>query len=125
MNMFSAMMMTVTMTMTVVMLPRIYMSWMLAEERCIEGEIEPLMELLEDQNDWVWRQFGCGAMAIAMLWMVKTSRHDLEIPASMETVLVFYAGISMLFAVLESLIAQKISSFIELVPVATKIREEN
>jgi len=125
MNMFTAMMMTVTLTMTAVMVPRIYMSWMLAEEQCIEGELEPLMELLAEQNNWVKRQFGCGALAFAMIWMVKNSQHDLEIPASMAAALAAYAAISMILAILESLVAQKISAFIEGVPVAVKIREEN
>ena len=61
MNMFGALMMTVTMTMTAVMLPRIYMSWIVAERYFLEGEIEQLMQLLVEQNSWVWRQFGCGA----------------------------------------------------------------
>jgi len=125
MNMFTAMIMTVTLTMTAVMVPRIYMSWMMAEERCVEGELEPLMELLAEQNSWVKRQFGCGAMAFAMIWMVKTSQHDLEIPASMAAALASYAAISLVLAVLESLIAQKISGFIEGVPAAAKIRGGN
>ncbi|HBA88839.1 MAG TPA: hypothetical protein DCZ75_12910 [Geobacter sp.] len=128
MNMFTAMMMTVTLTMTAVMVPRIYMSWMLAEERCIEGEIEPLLELLAEQNSWVLRQFGCGAIAFALIWMVRTSQHDLEIPAAMEAALAIYTAISMVFAVLESLIAQRISDFISCVPgsaVTVKIREDN
>ena len=124
MDMFTAMMMTVTLIMTAVMVPRIYMSWIMAEELCVEGELETLRELLAEQNRWVMRQFGCGAMAIAMIWMVKTSPHDLEIPASMAAALASYAAISMIFAVLESLVAQKIAAVIEGVPVAVKIREE-
>lgn len=120
MNMFGAMMMTVTVTMTAVMLPRIYMSWITAEERCIEEEIEQLQELLAEQNSWVVRQFGCGAVAIAMIWMVHNSKHDLGIPASMEAALGLYAAISLVFAVLESLIAQKVSDFLACRPVAVK-----
>ncbi|QXE88069.1 hypothetical protein KP003_06635 [Geomonas nitrogeniifigens] len=125
MNMFGALMMTVTMTMTAVMLPRIYMSWIVAERYFLEGEIEQLMQLLVEQNSWVWRQFGCGAAAVAMIWMVRNSPHDLSIPASMEAALAFYATISLLFAVLESLIAQRASGFLALVPIRAKIAEED
>ncbi|MBU5637025.1 hypothetical protein KOM00_09790 [Geomonas sp. Red69] len=125
MNMFGALMMTVTMTMTAVMLPRIYMSWIVAERYFLEGEIEQLMQLLVEQNSWVWRQFGCGAAAVAMIWMVRNSPHDLSIPTSMEAALAFYATISLLFAVLESLIAQRASGFLALVPIRAKIAEED
>ncbi|MBJ6799356.1 hypothetical protein [Geomonas propionica] len=125
MNMFGAMMMTVTMTMTAVMLPRIYMSWLVAERHFLEGEIKQLMELLVEQNNWVWRQFGCGAVAVAMLWMVRHSQHDLSIPSSMEAALAFYATISLVFAVMESLIAQRVSGFLALVPAPAKIADED
>ncbi|MBU5612702.1 hypothetical protein [Geomonas azotofigens] len=125
MNMFGALMMTVTMTMTAVMLPRIYMSWIVAERYFLEGETENLMQLLVEQNSWVWRQFGCGAVAVAMIWMVRNSQHDLAIPASMEATLAIYATISLAFAVLESLIAQRVSDFLALVPVRAKIAEED
>ncbi|BCG46775.1 hypothetical protein GEOBRER4_n1585 [Citrifermentans bremense] len=124
MNMFTALMATVTLTMTAVMLPRIYLSWLVAEERCLEGEIEQLQALLEEQNGWVRRHFGCGAAAVAMIWMVKSSQQDLEIPASMAVALGAYAVISMAFAVLESLVAQKIATFLQTVPVPVKVREE-
>jgi hypothetical protein len=124
MNMFTALMATVTLTMTAVMVPRIYLSWLVAEERCLEGEIEQLQALLDEQNGWVRRHFGCGAAAMAMIWMVKSSQHDLEIPASMAIALGAYAVISMAFAVLESLVAQKIATFLQTVPVPVKVREE-
>lgn len=124
MNMFSALMITVTMTMTAVMLPRIYMSWIMAERHCIEGETEQLAQLLAEQNGWVLRQFGCGALATALIWMVHNSRHDPSFPASMEAALAFYAVVSLVFAVLESLVAQKVSGFLAPVPVPAKIRDE-
>ncbi|WP_224982751.1 hypothetical protein [Geomonas agri] len=125
MNMFGALMMTVTMTMTAVMLPRIYMSWIVAERYFLEGEIEQLMQLLIEQNNWVWRQFGCGAVAVAMIWMVRNSQHDLSIPASMEATLAVYATISLVFAILESLVAQRVSGFLALVPAPVKIADED
>ncbi|MBJ6751312.1 hypothetical protein [Geomonas anaerohicana] len=125
MNMFGALMMTVTMTMTAVMLPRIYMSWIMAERCFLEGEIEQLMQLLVEQKNWVWRQFGCGAVAVAMIWMVRHSQHDLSIPASMEATLAIYATISLVFAILESLVAQRVSTFLALVPAPAKIAEED
>lgn len=122
MNMFSALMITVTMTMTVFMLPRIYMTWIIAEHCCMEGETEQLVYLLADENGWALRQFGCGAVAIALIWMVHNSPHDLGVPASMEAALAVYGVISLVFAVLESLIAQKISDFLALAPATAKVR---
>ncbi len=125
MNIFTALMITVTLTMTAVMVPRIYLSWLMAEEHRLEGEVEALQNLLAEQNRWVGRQFFCGSAAFALVWMVKTSRHDLDIPASMAAALAAYAVISMFFAVLEGLVAQKVSSSLDSVPVVVKVREEN
>lgn len=124
MNIFTALMMTVTLTMATVMVPRIYMSWMIASDCFVEGEIELLKALLVEQNSWVRRQFSCGAMAFVMLWMVKNSHHDLQLPASMEAALGIYATLSLLFAVLESIIAQKIDDFINCVPAPVGVRED-
>ena len=124
MNMFGALMMTVTMTMTGVMLPRIYMSWMTAKQLSADGEVGQMERLLAEQNAWVLRQLGCGAAAISLICMVRTSRYDLGVPASMEVALALYASISLAFAVLESLIAQKAADFLDLVPVAAPVREE-
>lgn len=127
MNIFTAMMIAVTVTMTAVMVPRIYLSWLMAEAYRIEGEVEALRELLAEQNRWVGRQFFCGGAAFALIWMVKTSRHDLGVPDSMAVTLAAYAVISMTFAVFESLVAQKIASSLQSVPVAVrvKVHEEN
>jgi hypothetical protein len=56
--------------------------------------------------------------------MVHNSRHDLSVPASMEAALAFYGVASLILAVLESLIAQKVSNFLTLVPVPVKMRGE-
>lgn len=116
MTISTAMMLTVTLTMTAVMVPRIYLAWITAESHAIEGEVEALQALLAEQNRWIGRQFFCGAASLAMLVMVKTSRHDLEIPAAMATALAAYSVISMLFAVFESLVAQRISRYLRQVP---------
>lgn len=125
MTMMSALMMTITMTMAAAMSPRIYMAWLVAQQRCLDGEVEQLARQLEDENSWVWQQFICGAMSLSMIWMVRYSPHDLEIPASMEAALALYAGISMLFAVLESLIAQKISTYLRCVPTQIRVSKRN
>ena len=122
MNIFTAMMIAVTVTMTAVMVPRIYLSWLMAEAYRIEGEVEALQDLLAEQNRWVARQFFCGTAAFALIWMVKTSRHDLGIPDSMAATLAAYAVISMVFAVCESLVAQKVSSSLLSVPVAVRVK---
>ncbi|TSK08782.1 MAG: hypothetical protein FPO08_05635 [Geobacter sp.] len=121
MNIYSALMMSVTMIMTAVMLPRIYFSWITAQH-CDEAEIAQLEQLLAEQNRWIWRHFGCATLAVAMIWMAHNSPNDLGIPASMEMTLACYATVSLFFAVLESLIAQKVAAYLALVPVA--MREE-
>lgn len=122
MNIFTAMMIAVTVTMTAVMVPRIYLSWLMAEVYRVEGEVEALQDLLLEQNRWMGRQFFCGGTAFALIWMVKTSAHDLEIPGSMAATLAAYAVISLLFAVFESLVAQKVASSLQHVPVAVRVK---
>lgn len=124
MNISTAMMVTVTLTMTAVMVPRIYLAWVLADAYCLEGEVDALRHLLAEQNRWIGRQFFCGSAALAMLLMVKLSPHDLSIPAAMTTVLGVYSVIALLLAVFESLVAQKAYTYLRRVPVCVKVDDK-
>lgn len=124
MTLLTAMMMTVTLTMAAVMVPRIYYSWLRAEQCCLDEEPEPLRELLAEENDWVMRHLGFGVLALALIWMVKHSRQDLEIPVAMAAAMALYTTISFLFAVIESLLAQKISAFLAGTSLSAKMRQQ-
>jgi hypothetical protein len=122
MTMMTAMMMTITLTMTAIMAPRIYHAFLEAEMLCLEEDLESLRELLVERNSWVLRHLGCGFTALALIWMVMTSS-ELEVPGPTAAAMAIYATSSLVFAVLESLLAQKIAGFLSAVPVRVKLHD--
>ena len=116
MTMITAMMMTVTMLVTVTVVPGIYWASNEAEELYLEQEMELLRDLLEQRNAWVLRHLGCALGALMLAWIAQSSP-GLEVPAQLADALAAYLVSSLLFAVLESLVAQKIFRMLASVPV--------
>lgn len=114
--------MTITITLTVAILPRIYGASIKAEELFLEQEIGLLRELLAEQNAWVLRHLGCGLGALALVWIAKTCP-GMEVPGQLAEAMAIYAASSLLFAGLESLLAQKIARILAVVPVKVGVRE--
>ena len=116
--------MTVTITLTVAILPRIYLASIRAEELFLEQEIGLLRELLAEHNAWVVRHLGCGLGALALVWIAKTSP-GMEVPGLLAEAMAIYAASSLFFAGLESLLAQKITRILAAVPVKAGARERD
>ena len=115
--------MTVTMSMTLAMIPRLYWAFVKAEELYLEQEMGQLQELLEQQNSWVSRNLGCGMGAFILVWFAKTTP-GMEVPRSLAGAMAIYAASSLLFAALESLLAQKISRILSSAQVRVKERDQ-
>src|SRR5690349_7961315 len=97
---------TMTVIMTAVMVPRTYWARLRAEAFHAEGELRKLRLLLAQQNQWVMLHLGCGIVVVSMIWLLL--RFVPEVPESATAVLALYAATAFLFAVIESLLAQKI-----------------
>jgi len=123
MTMITAMTMTITLTMTIIMVPRIYHSSLEAELLYLEEEWESLQELLAGRNDWMLRHLGCALGALFLVWMAMNSP-ALGVPDRMASAMAVYASCSLLFAILESLLAQKIAGLLAAVPARVKLRDQ-
>jgi hypothetical protein len=102
------------------LVPKIYHAFLEAELLSLEQEEESLREFQAERNMWVLRHLCCGSIALFLLWMVKTST-EMAVSSPMEAAITIYAASSLVFAVLESLVAQKIAGFLAAVPVRAKL----
>jgi hypothetical protein len=107
MTTISAMMLAIIVLLNVTMLPRIYWNWLRAGDLYSELEAEELQGLLSGRNDWVLRHLCCGVGAFILVWLAKTTP-GMEVPVPEAESLSIYVVSSLLFAFLESMLAQKI-----------------
>ena len=115
----TAMMMTITITMTLLMIPRIYYAWLRSVIFSVEEEREKLRLLQVEENVWVMRQIGYGLFLLTVLLLLKNYK-PLEVSSGVTGALALYAMVSLLFAIVESVLAQKISDIIDSIPVPAK-----
>ena len=108
--------MTVTLTMTVSVVCTIYGTLVKVEDLYLAQETELLQELLCQRNAWVVRHLGCGLGALTLVWIAKTIP-GMEVPSQLAQATGIYAASSLLFSLLESLLAQKISHLLAGSPV--------
>lgn len=123
MNLWTALMMSVTLTITTMMAPRMYYSWIRGERLCVEGDLEKLWDLLDEQNDWTRRHLSCGVFATGVIWLVQQSQNA-HLVSSLVGVMGFYAVVCFIFAIVESVIAQKVTVCIAQVPIAVKVSQD-
>lgn len=118
----TALMMTVTFTMTCMMIPRMYWAWLRSEELFVEGELWRLRLLQAEQNGWVRRHLGYGALLLLLAWL---SRHGaVELPQETTAVLAVYSAVSLVFAVIDSVVALRIEVFTQMIPAIPAKMEE-
>lgn len=122
MTMIAAMTWTITLAMITVMVPKIYHAFLVAELLFLDEELELLRDLLAERNEWMLRHLGCGLGAMILIWVVMNAP-GLEDPSQVTSATAVYASCSLLFAVLESLLAQKISGLLATVPARVKVQD--
>ena len=121
MTLLPAVMMAITLTLTVVMVPKLYLSWLKAERLIQEGEVATLRELLCEQNGWVKRHFACGVTGLALVCLMM--RHQpAQSPTALTDSVALYVTISLILAIVESLLAQKIADRLALSLAAVRMR---
>ncbi|MBJ6723298.1 hypothetical protein [Geomesophilobacter sediminis] len=123
MTLFPAIMMTITLTILVIMVPRMYMSWMKAAQLNEERDAERLAELLADQNDWINRFFSCGVAGLGLVWLLM-SHQGPGVPAALTDSIALYVTVTLLLAIAESFLAQKVAGLLRTIPVRVKVREK-
>lgn len=107
MTTISALMMAIIVLLNVTMLPRIYWNWLKADDLYSEQKAGELQELLRGRNEWVLRHLGCGTGAFILVWVAKTVP-GMAVAVPEAEALSIYVISSLLFAFLESMLAQKI-----------------
>lgn len=97
-------------TLVIIMVPRIYGSWLQFKEYSADGDMDKLSSLQAHHNEWILRHL---FMALLALGFVTAMKYLPELAKYSQTadVTAVYCVISFTFAFVESLLAQKISIF--------------
>ncbi|OHB26002.1 MAG: hypothetical protein A2X79_02550 [Desulfuromonadaceae bacterium GWB2_53_15] len=101
-------MLTVTLIAPLIIAPKIDAHWMDFEIFVQEGNRENLHLLLKQINSWVMRHLACALIAVLLVAVLKYAPTLLEQPEQLATITGIYAIISIIFAFIESLLAQEI-----------------
>jgi len=109
MTILTSIMLTVTVTAALIMIPRVYGSWLQIMESAEAGDIDKLISLQAQQNSWVIRHFICALLALALVIGMKYCP-DMGAPEQMFGVTAAYSALSFVLAFIESILAQKIST---------------
>ncbi len=104
----SSIMLMIIATLTFIMPPRIFYNWMQFNAYRREGELAQLIALQSAENQWMLRHLVCAFAAIVIVAYLKL-HPTIEGAEQLSVVTAAYAVISILFAVTESLFAQKIA----------------
>ncbi len=109
MELMSAIMLTIIAVLVCLNLPRIYGDWLEFKRLAQEGATDELRSLLDSENLWVQRHFWCSVAGVCMV-IVFACTSLADIAPHLSQVTAAYTGISLLFAFVESVFAQKIAS---------------
>ena len=112
-------MILITLTMTLAMVPRIYWSFLKAEELVLERE---KMREFRAQRAWVLRHVRCSLVSLVFVWAAMTFT-GLAVPGALAAAVAIYAASSLLFVILESMLAQKIDDILASVSVRVNARD--
>jgi hypothetical protein len=123
MTMITAITVTIFLTISVLVLPKMYLASLQADSLFDEEEPEPLQALLEHRNDWIFRHLACAIGALIIVWMMQNTP-GVPVNEILEAGLGVYAGASLLFALLETMLALKISCLLDMMPARVKVRRD-
>lgn len=123
MTLFPALVLMLTMAILITMAPRIVFAWFQFSELVADKNREGLLALLRQQNGWVVRDFICATFGVALVVLMKTVP-NLDQPEHLAVVTAGYVMISFIFALTESLLAQKIARLLRGVTAPTKLSQQ-
>ena len=121
MTMITAITVTIFLSSCVLILPKMYLASLQADSLFDEEEAELLQALLEQRNDWIIRHLACAMGALIIVWMIYNTP-GVAVNEMLAAGLGVYAGASLLFALLESMLALKISCLLDMMPTRVKVR---
>ncbi len=110
MTMLTSIMVMLSVTLVLIMVPRIYGSWLLLKESAEEGDLDRLNDLQNQHNEWIIRHLCMALLALGFVVVIKYLP-ELEAYSQTASATAVYSFISLTFAIVESLLAQKISGF--------------
>ena len=108
MTLLPAFMLTLTLAVLIVVVPRIFGDWLRCQELNATGDCEGLQQMLRQENGWVVRHSICAVVGVGLVAMLKAVP-SLNPPEHLAAVTTGYVMLSFFFALTESLLAQKIA----------------
>lgn len=106
-SMLTALMLTLLTLVTFCMIPRIGFDWLRFRDYARENDLENLLMLQRQENGWVIRHLICALFAVALVVAMKTCP-NLGQPERLAAVTALYAVMSFGFALIESILSQRI-----------------
>jgi len=122
MDSLSTLMLTIITTLLFFNIPRTYAVWLSFQNLVQDDAFDELQTLLASENNWAQRHFWCALMAICMAITIDNSDLGARSP-HLSQVTTLYAGISLIFAIVEAFFAQKISVLLSAKQVTIRSRE--
>lgn len=113
----------IAVTVTMVTVPKIYCAFVDAKLLYLEQELELLRELQSERSECMLRYLGCGFGVMILIWMVR-SAPELLAANQMAPAMAVYASGSLFFALLESLLVQKIAGWLAAGPARVKMQDQ-
>lgn len=110
MTMLTTMMVTLSVILVLIMIPRVYGNWLQLREYIEEGDMDKLAGLQSLHNEWVIRHLSMALIALGFVAAIKYIPELANYSQTAEATAV-YSLISFVFAFVESLLAQKISGY--------------
>lgn len=110
MTMLTSIIVVLSAILIMVMVPRIYGSWLQFKEYAEEGDMDKLINLQAQHNEWIIRHLCMALLALGFVTAIKYLP-ELETYSQTAGATAVYSAISFTLAFVESLLAQKISAF--------------
>ena len=108
-----------------VMVPRIYSNWLQFREFAEQGDLDRLIELQAQHNQWIIRHLFIALLALGFVTAMEYMP-ELEMYSQTATAMAAYSAISFTLAFIESIMAQKISGYAAttLLPIKERRKEQ-
>lgn len=108
MTLLTSIMVMLSVILVLIMVPKIYGSWLQSREHVEQADLDGLLDLQAQHNEWVIRHLCMALLALGFVTAIKYLP-ELEMYSETAAATAAYCAISFTLAFVESILAQKIS----------------